>query len=108
MNTATLSRPFDNQSQTMEQARRGASMGRPSTPVGFLDPTKEQPKLRLQRVPLSAGGYDPGGAYWGHGVPLFCAWSDDGEFAFYVRALDRAEAKAQLEHREGHACRWAR
>ena len=30
-------------------------------------------KVHLQRVPLDGGGYDPGGAYWGHGEALFSA-----------------------------------
>ena len=49
-------------------------------------------RMNLQRVRLDAGGYDSGGAYWGHGKPLFRAWSDDVEF--YTRATDRTEARA--------------
>lgn len=55
-------------------------------------------KLRLRRVPINAGGYDSGGAYWGNGQPLFCA---DGEtatewFDLYVRANNREHAKHKV------------
>jgi len=68
----------------------GAQMGRRSDPP--MDYTGE--RLRLRRVPLNSGGYDPGGAYWGTGGPLWCAWSDG--FEFYTRASSREGAKAGL------------
>jgi hypothetical protein len=32
----------------------------------------EEARVRYLRIPLNAGGYDPGGAYWGQGAPLYC------------------------------------
>ena len=53
----------------------GASMGRRDNITEAL----AVEKLHLQRVRLDSGGYDPGGAYWGHGAPLFVAWGDGTE-----------------------------
>lgn len=62
-------------------------------------------RLHLRRVPLNSGGYDPGGAYWGKGAPLYCAYGhtdcDIGEpVELYVRAPSRAAAadKLRAEH----------
>jgi hypothetical protein len=74
----------------------GASMGRSSD----LDyGTRE--KLRLERVPLDAGGYDPGGAYWGGGVPLYIAYDEEGR-QLYFRARDREAAKAKFPNAKFH------
>ena len=51
-------------------------------------------KFNLQRVRLDSGGYDSGGAYWGHGAPLWAAWSD--ATSDYFRAQDREGAKAAV------------
>jgi hypothetical protein len=105
--------------------RRGASMGRPSSPP---DPNYKG-VMRLERIRLDSGGYDSGGAYWGHGEPLYRAYSlgetlpSTGEFPEFwfrldpekrtalantmrangddpleygARALDRRTAKAQV------------
>jgi len=70
-------------------ARYGAPMGRsewrgsPAAPV------------RLFHVPIDAGGYDPGGAYWGPGLRLYCA-TDALDFRVFVRARDRACAMSQV------------
>lgn len=53
----------------------GASMGRGSQHAA----PDSAIKFRLERVRLDSGGYDNGGAYWGHGSPLFHAWGDDGD-----------------------------
>lgn len=74
----------------------GSSMGRREYHAG-------QPfgKLRLQHVPLNRGGYDPGGAYWGIGTPLY-RYEDsgddenDGQVSGYVRAYSRDHAKSQI------------
>ena len=50
-------------------------------------------KMHLRKVPLDAGGYDRGGAYWGIGSPLYVAYDDD--FRAFFRADDRDDAKAQ-------------
>lgn len=66
-------------------------------------------KVRLRRVPINSGGYDPGGAYWGLGGPLWCAWTESGG-VLYTRARDRAEAKEKLESNPLFAdgCTWLR
>lgn len=51
--------------------------------------------VRLFRVNLDIGGYDNGGAYWGHGEPLWCALDDDGNWQF-IRAASRARAALEL------------
>jgi len=87
----------------------GASMGRDSCAFGEFD--KNQP-VRLRRVPLNAGGYDEGGAYWGHkwtrgrmGVGFYEAlylvegstWEPGFEASKFIRALDRRDAVRQLK-----------
>jgi len=57
---------------------------------------KVSPKVTLQRVRLDSGGYDPQGAYWGIGQPLYWAATDDGELDTTLRADDRDDAKAQV------------
>ena len=54
-------------------------------------------KMRLSRVALFDGGaYDKGGAYWGYGSPLFCAWGESAteKAVLYFRASSRMDAKA--------------
>ena len=72
----------------------GASMGRRDTDI----PRNTTAKLRLYRVPLNSGGYDPGGAYWGTGTPLYCAElnTDESTMIEYFRAYDREDAKSRF------------
>lgn len=75
--------------------RYGAPMGRPSRPAAHADGAR----FYLRRVRLNAGGYDDGGAYWGHGLPLYHyhgADDENSDVAGYLRAWDRADAKAQI------------
>lgn len=71
----------------------GAQMGRrDAKPADFLTVRK----MHLVRVPMSACGcYDKGGAYWGNGAPLWCAWgeSDTEEAYCFGRAATRELAK---------------
>jgi len=61
---------------------RGADMGRaPKT-----GPADLPYKFRLARVPIDAGGYDQGGAYWGLGAPV----------EMFLRAGDREAVKAKI------------
>jgi hypothetical protein len=71
-------------------AKYGAPMGRHAGPT----PSSSGEKWTLQRVRLDRGGYDPGGAYWGIGQPLY--WANDGADDAYFRARDRAAAKAYV------------
>lgn len=52
--------------------------------------------IRVFRVRLDVGGYDDGGAYWGHGKPLFCA-TDGEDYRRFIRADSRLCAVAELE-----------
>ena len=72
---------------TKAYSQYGASMGRPD----HIAEAETVAKIHLERVRLNSGGYDPGGAYWGHGAPLYVAWCDGQEMFF--RARDRREAK---------------
>ena len=55
----------------------------PGVPIG---------PVRVKRARMSyCGAYDDGGAYWGIGTPLYCAWSASG-FRRYFRAPSRASA----------------
>lgn len=70
---------------------RGAPMGRRDSPA-----LSEAPRsVRLFRLWLDRGGYDDGGAYWGHGETLYCAQDDEGNRQF-VRARTRAKAALLL------------
>ena len=80
---------------------RGTPMGRNWETGSDFDVM--QP-LHLNRVPLDSGGYDAGGAYWGHGQPIFVAYDDAGEFMQSMRARNRAAAKAEL--RDTFPCAW--
>lgn len=63
-------------------------------------------RTHLTRVPI-VQGYDPGGAYWGNGQPLYCAdgitynpeTGDDDSIEVYLRAPNRDAAKAELLRR---------
>jgi hypothetical protein len=72
----------------------GARMGRyTSVPADYAG----EP-LILDRVPLDDTGYDSGGAYWGVGEPLWCAWGDSVTecVEVYVRAVSRADAEDRI------------
>ena len=64
----------------------GAPMGRRDRPISGV--------AVLEQVPIDSGGYDPGGAYWGIGEPMWCGWNDGGEV--YVRAPNWDAAKKLL------------
>lgn len=72
----------------------GASMGRRDN----ITESACAIKFHLQRVPLDSGGYDPGGAYWGLGDPLYVAFGE-GELEvqeMFFRAKSRDDAKTQV------------
>lgn len=54
------------------------------------------PKFHLRRVRLDSGGYDSGGAYWGHGKPLYEAFTDSGADYMTLRASSRDSAKLEV------------
>lgn len=71
--------------------RYGAPMGRSESPLG------ETPRgVRVFRVRLNSGGYDDGGAYWGHHKRLFCAVCLEGGRRF-IRADSRDDAIRALD-----------
>lgn len=74
-------------------SRYGAPMGRRGAHPGD-DPHCQ---LWVRRVRLDRGGYDEGGAYWGHGQPLWYIHGTDefeGERDF-IEDFRRAPTKAQ-------------
>ena len=79
----------------MGDPRRGAALGRVSRP-----PSPDSAlAMRLQYVRLDSGGYDAGGAYWGHHKRLYTAFTDDGAHVLFFRADDRAAARAHVLER---------
>ena len=62
----------------------GAPMGRHEN---ASDPGDE--KVYVCHVPLDSGGYDRGGAYWGHGQRLFHVATAKGDFSIFTRAHSR-------------------
>lgn len=68
-------------------------------------------KFRLSRVYINSGGYDRGGAYWGHSRPLYQAEAEaptqyaygNDVVTFYLRAFDREDAKAKVRIRYPNA-----
>lgn len=72
--------------------RFGAPMGRYTGP-DYLE--AQAGKMRLLRIRLDSGGYDPGGAYWGIGQRLYYCEDGDGNSRFF-RAFDRAAAKRKI------------
>lgn len=78
-----MSKQFSNVS-----SKYGAPMGRSESPLGHT-------RVRLFRVNLDSGGYDDGGAYWGHGKPIYCAQCGEGGRQF-VRADSRLSAASDL------------
>ena len=76
---------------TKAYSQYGASMGRPD----HIAEAETVAKIHLERIVLNTGGYDLGGAYWGHGAPLYVAWGDGAEEVqeMFLRASDREEAK---------------
>jgi hypothetical protein len=76
--------------ETKGYSMYGAQMGRRDRDTIFPGD-----KVRLYKVNLDSGGYDKGGAYWGHGTPLYCAENEDGAI-MYFRAYNRETAKSKL------------
>lgn len=74
----------------------GAPMGRKSdNPNNF-----EGREIRIARVPMVDGAYDPGGAYWGPGTPLYCVYTYDDaeEIVYYQRAENRQVIIADMQN----------
>lgn len=77
--------------------RYGAPMGRADQPNAYSEfrAIPDHPhKFSLVRVKLDNGGYDQGGAYWGHGQPLY--WAEAGAVERWFRAKDRDAAKKTI------------
>ena len=73
----------------------GASMGRRNQTDGKPE------TLHLQELRMVELAYDTGGAYWGMGEPIYCAFSPvdtENEYPVqvFVRAATREEAKAKV------------
>ena len=82
---------------------------REGTPMGRV-PRHAEPetmqRFSVQRGRLNAGGYDGGGAYWGHGSPLYHIASENGEVDYFIRASNRESAKSQVRYNYPHAKFW--
>lgn len=70
--------------------RYGSPLGRVSWCKAGTSPKPSD--IRSQRIRLDSGGYDEGGAYWGHGSPMYYV-TDVGEtFEFFARERSRGAA----------------
>lgn len=80
-------------------ARYGAPLGRQDDEGGLLSVlSASDPAIRLIEIPIDDQGYDPGGAYWGLGEPLFgyrVVVDEDEGFGF-IRAPSREAAEGVL------------
>ncbi len=75
----------------------GAPMGRSELLDSFSG------KVRCFKVKLVDGGYDDGGAYWGHStMPVYCA-KGDGCLMFF-RQSNRQTAKKFFQSRASALC----
>lgn len=74
-------------------SRYGAPLGRHGHDEGALLPGD---RVYLRRLRLDSGGYDEGGAYWGHGQPIYWAYALDGALDITMRARTRDAVKAAL------------
>ncbi len=86
----------------MGDRRRGASLGRASS----LPTDTDSPKLHLAQISLDSGGYDPGGAYWGHGGYLWEAWDDSGTIYLTGRVHLGPERKAAVDALRAQGIEW--
>lgn len=78
-------------------------------PYPFQTTGPYRPRFRLRRLRIDSQGYDAGGAYWGHGEPVYGAQAyryANGDLvplgmdiATYTRASSREDAKAQIRQR---------
>lgn len=74
--------------------QHGAPMGRRSYGTAPDAPRS----VYLFRVQLDSGGYDDGGAYWGHSrESVYCARDKDGEYFATTCAVSRRHAMQNLE-----------
>ena len=69
---------------------RGAPMGR--MPYGSIQESFPR-TVRLFKVNIDSQGYDDGGAYWGHGGPLWCAIGEHYYTGLQSRAFTRADSR---------------
>jgi hypothetical protein len=85
-------------------SKYGAPMGRGGETLdGFCSAyagfAESSDRVQLARVYLNSGGYDSGGAYWGHGAPLYRAlFEAHGDYwECWLRANSRDEAKRHIQ-----------
>ncbi len=93
----------------MGDRSRGAGMGRSSDHLAGLIVEPCDSPFTLRHVRLNSGGYDSGGAYWGHHQRLYwwaitqhCEGSSE-ESSGYFRARDRKAAKEHIKGLHEHA-----
>lgn len=107
---APVPRSIDNPTPHVS-GRYGAPMGRAnrdsyttkSGEVLQLTVTEDAAPFHLRRVRLDSGGYDPGGAYWGSGEPLYYFQGPLTDIDGFVRGWTREAAKAAVRNIHPHA-----
>ena len=81
----------------------GAPMGRHGS---YCEP---EGRVYLRRLQLDSGGYDSGGAYWGHGAPIY--WATDGQaggldMTLRARSRDAAKSAIRAEFPDANVAFW--
>ena len=64
------------------------------------------PRVHLAGIRLDSGGYDQGGAYWGHSGWLWEAWTDDGAYYETGRIWCGDERRQALERLRAAGLAW--
>lgn len=92
--------PFEVLTQTRPFGQYGASMGRPDRG------SKKDIAGRVfdRYVPLDSGGYDQGGAYWGHGARLRVRYTKDLAYVRYYREEWQYEIQGFYSKEYGYEC----
>lgn len=67
----------------------GAPMGR----AGNLCDSETSERFHVRKLRLDSGGYDQGGAYWGHGASLYHATSESGSHEMFFRLESKQRRK---------------
>lgn len=80
---------------------RGADMGRSNV---YPDELSKDTRYFLKRSDWVDGCYDIGGAYWGHGIDIYCGWNRE-DLRVYVRATSRRNAREQINAGIAKVCK---
>lgn len=95
--------PFEVLTQTKAFSIRGANMGRPNIGPDW-DDDPQNDRVFDRYVSLDSGGYDQGGAYWGHGGYLRVRYTKDMAYVRYYREEWQYEIQGFYSKEYGYEC----